>query len=112
MNRSEAAPNGQPKSASAGDPEIAREIRTIIAQRCGMSVEAVTPDLSLENGLGVDSLALIEINVALEERFQIVAPDFAAPDQAQIHTVGDVIAFVEAQLAARGGAGAVQRGAP
>ncbi|AUX20851.1 uncharacterized protein SOCEGT47_013270 [Sorangium cellulosum] len=105
MNKSEAAPSRQPQAAGGGDPEIAREVRTIIAERCGIDVEAVTPDLSLENGLGVDSLALIEVNVALEERFQIVAPDFAAPDQAPIHTVGDVIAFVEAQLAARGGRG-------
>ncbi|WP_437944031.1 acyl carrier protein [Sorangium sp. So ce281] len=105
MNKSEAALRKQPQAAGGGDPEIAREVRTIIAERCGMSVDAVTPDLSLEGGLGVDSLALIEVNVALEERFQIVAPDFAAPDQAQISTVGDVIAFVEAQLAARGGRG-------
>lgn len=105
MSRSETALQRQPQAASGGDPEIARVVRTIIAERCGIDVEAVTPDLSLENGLGVDSLALIEINVALEERFQIVAPDFAAPDQPAIHTVGDIIAFVEAQLAARGDRG-------
>lgn len=105
MRSNGAAPPEQPQASDAGALEIAREVRQIIADRCGRSIENITPDLSLESGLEVDSLAMIEINVALEERFQIVAPDLASPYMPPIRTVGDVIAYVEAQVAARAGRG-------
>lgn len=105
MKSDGAAQQEQSQASRLGALEIAREVRQIIADRCGRSVESITPDLSLEGGLGVDSLTMIELNVALEERFQIVAPDFASPDELPIRTVGDVIAFVEAQVAARAGRG-------
>jgi acyl carrier protein len=83
--------------------EIGREVRTIIAGALHRPVEQVPLDASLESGLGIDSLAMIEINIALEERFRFAMPDMASPADANLKTVEDLARFVAAQLARQKG---------
>ena len=83
--------------------EIGREVRNIIAGALGRPVEQVPLTASLEGGLGIDSLAMIEINIALEERFRFRMPDMASPADANLKTVEDLARFVAAQLALQHG---------
>lgn len=78
--------------------EIGREVRNIIAGALKRPVEQVPLTASLEGGLGIDSLAMIEINIALEERFRFAMPDMASPADANLKTVEDLARFVSAQL--------------
>ncbi len=78
--------------------EIGREVRNIIAGALKRPVEQVPLTASLESGLGIDSLAMIEINIALEERFRFAMPDMASPADANLKTVEDLARFVSAQL--------------
>ncbi|MFL5345478.1 MAG: acyl carrier protein [Hyalangium sp.] len=78
--------------------EIGREVRNIIASALKRPVEQVPLTASLESGLGIDSLAMIEINIALEERFRFAMPDMASPADANLKTVEDLARFVAAQL--------------
>lgn len=78
--------------------EIGREVRNIIAGALKRPVEQVPLTASLESGLGIDSLAMIEINIALEERFRFAMPDMASPADANLKTVEDLARFVAAQL--------------
>jgi len=78
--------------------EIGREVRTIIADALKRPVEQVPLTASLESGLGIDSLAMIEINIALEARFRFAMPDMASPADANLKTVEDLARFVAAQL--------------
>lgn len=78
--------------------EIGREVRTIIAGALKRPVEQVPLTASLESGLGIDSMAMIEINIALEERFRFAMPDMASPADANLRTVEDLARFVAAQL--------------
>lgn len=83
--------------------EIGREVRTIIASALRRPVEQVPLQASLESGLGIDSLAMIEINIALEERFRFAMPDMASPADANLKTVEDLARLVAAQLARQQG---------
>ena len=79
--------------------EIGREVRAIIAGALKRPVEQVPLNAPLEGGLGIDSLAMIEINIALEEKFRFAMPDMASPAEANLNTVEDLARFVQAQLA-------------
>lgn len=84
---------------------IALEVRRIIAEAVKAPVEAVGMDDTLDEArLRVDSLALIKLNVVLEERFDITIPDFVATEGGAPRSVRDVVAIVAARLAARPGA--------
>jgi acyl carrier protein len=62
----------------------------LIASKFNVDQKRVTPRAKLEE-LGADSLALVELLLLLEDRFQIDIPDEEALD---IVTVQDVIDYV------------------
>ena len=74
---------------------VGAEVRRIVAEAQEVPVGEVRDDQDLEADLGVDSLALIEIAVALEQSLGIRALDVDEVDQLAIVTVGDLIGFVE-----------------
>jgi acyl carrier protein len=78
--------------------EIRDGVWRIIAENRNVSPNAISADTKLESELSIDSLAMIEINVALEETFDFRAPDVATPDELGIVTVGDLVEFVAGQL--------------
>lgn len=81
---------------------VADRVRAIIALTSMLHIDQVQPDARLAD-LGLDSLMLVETIFALEEAFDISMP-FNANEQTQnrfdLSTVGSVIAWVEALLAA------------
>jgi acyl carrier protein len=79
--------------------ELGREVRGIIAKALNRPVDEVPLEAKLEGGLGVDSMAMIEINVALESRFNFAMPDMASPSEANLKTVADVVKLVDTQIA-------------
>ncbi|MDY7226057.1 acyl carrier protein [Hyalangium rubrum] len=87
--------------------EIGREVRAIIAGALKRPLEQVPLTARLENGLGIDSLAMIEINIALEERFRFAMPDMTSPAEANLNTVEDLARFVAQQLSQQKGKVAV-----
>lgn len=80
---------------------IAAFVISALASELKVPAETLTLETSLRRDLAVDSLRLIELGLALEERFglRIEERDFA-----QLDTIGDVVAFAEerAGLAAAG----------
>jgi acyl carrier protein len=83
--------------------EVGQEVRAIIAGALKKPVEEVPLTAKLESGLGIDSMAMIEINIALEERFKFAMPDMASPAEANLNTVEDLAKFVVAQVARQSG---------
>ena len=63
------------------------------ADKLGVDESEVKPEATFTNDLGADSLDTVELIMELEKEFNITIPD----DQAEkIATVGDAIAYVEA----------------
>lgn len=73
--------------------DISSKVVDIIVDKLGVDAAEVVPAASFTNDLGADSLDTVELIMELEKEFNITIPD----DQAEkIATVGDAIAYVEA----------------
>ena len=80
--------------------EIAPDVYDIIA-RCGrVDRAAVHPNASLAD-LKIESLAVVEIIFALEEKFGIEIPFEANQQTVRFETVADVVKAVEGLVAAK-----------
>ena len=69
------------------------KVRDIIVETLGCDAEAVTPAASLADDLGADSLAAVELVMALEEAADI---SIAEEDAANLKTVGDIMTYLAA----------------
>src|SRR3954447_8736496 len=69
---------------SEKDGEVVTEILT---RELGVSESQLTHDAKLREDLGADSLTLVEMNMALEDRFNLTIPDERSE---AVQTVGDV----------------------
>jgi acyl carrier protein len=79
--------------------EMLRVVRTVLAEKFHRPLEKITSETQLEEELGMDSLTMIEVNIALEERLPLSMPDMAAPSDINVRTVRDLAAFLAARLA-------------
>ena len=73
----------------------ADRVKKIIVSQLNVSEEQVTPEASFIDDLGADSLAQVELVMALEEEFDTEIPEEEAE---KLQTVGSVIQYVEANL--------------
>jgi acyl carrier protein len=90
------------QTTPAAPAAIAAAVRGVVAETLEVPAVAVRADLQLEADLGVDSLGMIQIGVALEEALGFRAPDVANADSHPLpQTVGELIELVQAQIASR-----------
>ncbi|WQZ96768.1 acyl carrier protein [Helicobacter pylori] len=66
-----------------------------MAEQLEIDASQVTPEAKFVKDLGVDSLDIVELIMALEERFGIEISDEQAE---KIVNVGDVMRYIEKQL--------------
>ena len=72
--------------------EISTGLAEILEEVAGVSPDDVTEDKSFTDDLDVDSLSMVEVVVAAEEKFGVKIPD----DEVQnLRTVGDAISYIE-----------------
>ena len=75
--------------------KIEEEVRKIIINQLDISEEEVTPEASFTDDLGADSLDLVELVMAMEEKFDIDIPD---EDAEGITTVQKAINYIDEQV--------------
>ena len=75
--------------------DVYAEVKNIIVELLDVEPDQVTPEASFKDTLEADSLDLVELLMAFEERFDSQIPD---DDVKELVTVGDVVAYVEKQL--------------
>ena len=75
---------------------IFEKLRGIIAEQVGIEVDEITMDASFEDDLGLDSLDLVELSMALEGEFNI--GEMSEEEVAGIKTVADLVAFLQSEL--------------
>ena len=74
--------------------EVADKVKKIFVEKLGVDENEVTPTAEFTKDLGADSLDTVELIMEFEKEFDITIPE----DQAEkISTVGDAIAYIEAQ---------------
>ncbi len=80
------------------DSGIAREVEDVIECQLRLQDRKVEPDMSFVDDLGADSLALVDLTLALEEAFDI---DIQTDDVERLFTVQDAIDYVAGCLSSR-----------
>ncbi|MDX6292994.1 MAG: acyl carrier protein [Kribbellaceae bacterium] len=76
----------------ASTEEIRSSLAEIVNEIAGIPVEDVQLDKSFTDDLDVDSLSMVEVVVAAEEKFNVKIPD---DEVKNLKTVGDAVAFIE-----------------
>ena len=71
--------------------EILSGISEIIDEIAGVPADEVTPDKTFVDDLDIDSLSMVEIAVAAQDKFGVEIPDDQLKD---LKTVQDVIDYV------------------
>ena len=68
------------------------EVKEVIVEQLNVAPEEVKPEAKFVEDLGADSLDVVEMIMALEEKFEIEIPD---SDAEKIQTVQDVVNYIE-----------------
>ena len=72
--------------------EIQSGLADILEEVAGVTPADATPEKSFTEDLDVDSLSMVEVVVAAEEKFDVKIPD---DEVKNLKTVGDAVAFIE-----------------
>jgi len=68
------------------------EVKEVVAEQLGVNIDEIKEDSKFVEDLGADSLDVVELVMALEEKFDIEIPDEAAES---ITTVADAVKYIE-----------------
>lgn len=68
--------------------QVVSDVKAIVAEQLGLSAETIAERHALVEDLGADSLDLVEINMEVEEHFDLTVPDEVYE---QIRTVGQIV---------------------
>jgi acyl carrier protein len=80
------------------EQEIITTVNTALAEEFELDLDEMTPDVSLYEDLGLDSLDTVDMVIVLEGAFNFKIREEA--DVKEIRTLGDIHAFVAKKLAA------------
>ncbi|GAA1670458.1 acyl carrier protein [Glycomyces endophyticus] len=72
--------------------EIREGLSDILEEVAGVNPDDVADGKSFTDDLDVDSLAMVEVVVAAEEKFGVKIPD---DEVANLKTVGDAVSYIE-----------------
>jgi len=74
------------------EQEILAGLGEIVDEIAGVPADQVTPDKSFVDDLDIDSLSMVEIAVAAQDKFGVEIPD---DELKNLKTVQDVVLFVQ-----------------
>jgi acyl carrier protein len=72
--------------------EIVSGLAEILEEVAGVNPDDVAEDKSFTEDLDVDSLSMVEVVVAAEEKFGVKIPDDELP---KLKTVGDAVSYIQ-----------------
>ena len=75
---------------------VLEDVQAVIVEVLGVDLDKVTPEANFRENLEADSLDLVELIMAFEDKFGAEIPD---DDAQQITTVGAAVAYIEKRTA-------------
>ncbi|RKY98669.1 MAG: acyl carrier protein [Candidatus Hydrothermota bacterium] len=75
--------------------DIMKELKGIIIEKLSVTEDQITEGARFQEDLGADSLDVVELVMAIEEKFNIEVPD---EDAEKIRTVGDAVNYIKEKL--------------
>jgi acyl carrier protein len=79
------------KEMALSQEDVLAGLKEIVEEVAGVSASQIELDKNFTDDLEVDSLSMVEVVVAAEERFGVKIPDEAVTD---LVTVGDAVNFI------------------
>ena len=73
---------------------ILDKVKKILVDQLDVEESAITPDSSIIDDLGADSLDIVDMVMSLEEEFDVEIPD---EEIESMKTVGDIVKFIESK---------------
>ena len=71
--------------------EVLSGIKDIVVEIAGIPADTIAMDKKFTDDLGVDSLSMVEVVVAAEEKFGVKIPD---EEVTKMSTIGDAVNFI------------------
>ncbi|MFC2571053.1 MAG: acyl carrier protein [Campylobacter sp.] len=68
------------------------DVRDVVVEQLSVAPDAVKLDSKIIEDLGADSLDVVELVMALEEKFEVEIPD---SDAEKLITINDVVTYIE-----------------
>lgn len=72
---------------------ILEKLKHVIAEQLGVDEDIITMETNFEDDLGVDSLDIVELTMAMEEEFNL--EEMSEEDLTQVVTVGDLARYLQ-----------------
>ena len=79
-------------------PEDSKAVIAILTRELDVQASQLTPEARIEDDLGADSLTIVQINMALEDHFNLTIPDERLQG---VRTVADVFELIAESLEQR-----------
>jgi acyl carrier protein len=73
------------------DQDILSGLAAIVNEVAGVPADAVTPEKSFIDDLDIDSLSMVEVVMAAEDKFGVSIPDAEVKN---LNTVGDAVSYI------------------
>ena len=71
---------------------VLEKVKAILSEQFDVEEDKITPETSIINDLGADSLDVVELIMSLEDAFGVAISD---EDAAQLYTVGKIVDYLE-----------------
>ena len=68
------------------------DVRDVVVEQLSVAPDAVNLESKIIEDLGADSLDVVELVMALEEKFEVEIPD---SDAEKLITINDVVSYIE-----------------
>ena len=68
------------------------DVRDVVVEQLSVAPDAVKLESKIIEDLGADSLDVVELVMALEEKFEVEIPD---SDAEKLITINDVVSYIE-----------------
>lgn len=74
---------------------VKEKVMEILAEELGLELDEINMDSNLQDDLGADSLAVVEVVMAFEDEFDIKIPE---EDTTKLMTVKDIIEYLDSKV--------------
>lgn len=72
---------------------VLEKVKAILAEQFDYEEDNITPETTISDDLGADSLDVVDLLMSIEDEFEIEVPD---EEIENIKTVGDLVKYIEA----------------
>ena len=74
---------------------VFEKVKEMLCEQLDVEEDKVTPEASIVDDLGADSLDVVDLIMSLEEEFDVEVPD---EDVEGMKTVGDIVKYIEGKI--------------